>query len=160
MAKLISRLSAMNNVLFDGTTKRITAMLDFDWACVTHPTHEFFTGLWDLGGGTHPDDQQLQNAVLTGKFHLSDSAVFSLEAEIKWEIAKAWDSALAANNAIRPSSIKAVEKLEKLRNLEELLCPFALTNEVLVKYKSPEQLQKGRSETEAKLTAILDSIGA
>jgi aminoglycoside phosphotransferase (APT) family kinase protein len=149
---------AMNNMLFDKTTNRVTALLDFDFSCVTHPVHEFFIGLWDLGGDTHPDNEELRSAILSGKFRDADDTLPPAD-RVKWEIAKAWDSALAAKGAIRPSSIQGIDKLERLREIEQALCPFHLSNEVMVeraKQKSPEKLQDGVKAATDNLIALLE----
>ncbi|KAK9426611.1 hypothetical protein SUNI508_00138 [Seiridium unicorne] len=106
----------MNNMLFDKDSKRLTALLDFDFASITHPVHEFFTGLW-------------HQAILSSNFGEVDNTLSS-EYKAKWEVAKAWNSALATRGIIRPSSIQGIEKLEKLNDLEQALCPFQLSNEV------------------------------
>lgn len=40
----------MNNILIDPTTCKLTALIDFDFACIAHPAHEFLVSLQDLGG--------------------------------------------------------------------------------------------------------------
>jgi hypothetical protein len=160
--KSLTHYPAMNNMLYSQTTGHVTAILDFDWASVLHPAHEFFTGLWDLGGDTHPADAKLQTAVLTGKFN-SLGEQLSDENKSKWDIAEAWDNALATRNATRPSSIKGIEVLEKLRRLEELLCPFQLGNETMVariKTNSPESLQGKKNDAAKSLIDMLESLGA
>ncbi len=54
----------MNNILFDGETKRITALLDFDWTAITHPCDVFLTGLWDIWGGIGDRCQKVQENIL------------------------------------------------------------------------------------------------
>lgn len=149
----------MNNVLFDPTTKRITALLDYDWAAVTHPVHEFCTGLMDLNGSILPMNQALQQAVFRGEFEDSNAA-WSDEEKVDWQIGKAWDSALAAKGVIKPSLIKGVENLDKLRELEELICPFMLSAEFIIKRLTPERKQKVMHDSETKLVGLLDRIGA
>jgi aminoglycoside phosphotransferase (APT) family kinase protein len=149
----------MNNVLFDPTTKRITALLDYDWAAVTHPVHEFHTGFSDLSGSTHPENPKLQQAVLKSVFEDSN-ATFSDEEKVDWQVAKAWDSALAVRGVVRPSQIKGVEDLEKLRKLEELICPFMLSTDIILKRRTPEQILKMKQEAEVNLIELLNSLGA
>ncbi|KAJ9144690.1 Phosphotransferase enzyme family protein [Pleurostoma richardsiae] len=148
----------MNNMLYDSTTGRLTALLDFDWAGVAHPVHDFFSGLWDLGGGTHPEDKRLQAAVLKGDF--SDvPGDLSDEDKVKWENAEAWDNALAARGAVRPSTIKGVERLELLRELEDSLCPFQLSNAHILKTMPKERLEAQRKEMQEKITKVLEKGG-
>ncbi|ETS74001.1 hypothetical protein PFICI_13867 [Pestalotiopsis fici W106-1] len=140
----------MNNFLFDVTSKRITAILDFDWAAVTHPADEFFTGLWDLGGGFDDRTAHMTSNILQGDFeemppNLDDKG---LEA---FGIAKAWNEAVASTGAARPSSIEKMDKILALRELETLLCPFALGNEMMLKRISDEQKALKRQDTEAQI---------
>lgn len=39
-----------NNMLFDGGSNRITALLEYDFACISHPSQEFFRSMHDFGG--------------------------------------------------------------------------------------------------------------
>src|SRR4051812_5929580 len=111
-------------MLFDTATKRVTAVLDFDFSWVTHPAHEFITGLWDMGGGMQLGDEKLQAAVLSGRFgDLDDGEAPSSDVGTTWEVARAWDNALATRDAIRPSSIQGIHQVQKLMKLEDALCP-------------------------------------
>lgn len=158
----------MNNMLYDPTTSRVSALLDFDWAAVAHPAHEFFSGLHDLQGGTHPDDAALQSAVLTGAFNTNTSASISAAAETgesdageitrAWALARSWDAALLQAGGLRPSSLAGITTLESLRALEDLVAPFGLCNTVMVGRTPAEKLQAARADTEAKLDALLDTL--
>lgn len=153
----------MNNMLYDPTTKRISALLDFDWAAVAHPAHEFFSGLHDLHGSTHPDDAALQSAVLTGAFVPATPAAEPDKTETgehdkAWALARSWDASLLGAGGLRPSSIAGIATLESLRALEDLIAPFSLCNAVMVGRTPAEKLQAARADTEAKLNALLDSL--
>ena len=82
--------AALNNILYDGATQRITGLLDFDWAAVTHPCDEFLFGLWDIGGGIHERVGKIQANVLSGDFSEQPDSL-SPEEVRKWETAKTWD---------------------------------------------------------------------
>lgn len=152
----------MNNMLYDPATRRVSALLDFDWAAVAHPAHEFFSGLHDLQGSTHPDDTALQSAVLTGAFDTSTSTSAAAETAGEptkaWALARSWDAALLRAGGLRPSSLAGITTLESLRALEDLIAPFALCNTVMVGRAPAEKLQAARADTEAKLDALLDTL--
>ncbi|KAG6358143.1 hypothetical protein INS49_014027 [Diaporthe citri] len=154
----------MNNMLYDPTTRRVSALLDFDWAAVAHPAHEFFSGLHDLQGSTHPDDAALQSAVLTGASNTTTSPAAECEESgadepnKTWALASSWDAALLRAGGLRPSSLAGVTTLESLRALEDLIAPFGLCNTVMVGRTPAEKLQAARADTEAKLDALLDSL--
>ncbi|KAH6643261.1 hypothetical protein BKA67DRAFT_131810 [Truncatella angustata] len=153
----------MNNMLFDKESKRVTALLDFDFSRVTHPVHEYFTGLWDLGGGwVHSNDEKLHRAVVTGNFEARDEAT-SPEDKVVWEVAKAWNSALNARGVLRPSQIGGIEKLERLRQFEEALAPFHLSSTVRLerqKRKTPQETDELIKEATDRLESLLVELGA
>ncbi|KAK9784562.1 hypothetical protein SCARD494_12714 [Seiridium cardinale] len=127
----------------DLKSKRLTALLNFDFSSITHPVHEFFTGLWHQGGGLRSgDDEKLHAAILSSNF--------------------GENSALATRGITRPSSIQGIEKLEKLNDLEQALCPFQLSNEVQIeelKSKSPEELEEIVKEAGNRLVDLLEELG-
>jgi hypothetical protein len=144
------RKLALNNLLYDNEAKRITGLLDFDWAAISHPCDEFLSGLWDIGGGIHERVGKLQANVLAGDFS-SQPDDLSEEDVRKWEIAKHWDAALTERRAIRPSSIAGPERIQALRDLEDLLAPFALTNTFMLSRKSDEAKASAKKETEEQI---------
>lgn len=123
----------MNNVLFDAATKRITGLVDFDFASVGHPGQEFFTSFHDFGGNA-----------------LADA---SPEGEM-------WESTLAAKGLARPSTIKGMDMIKLVCQLELLLCPFRLVHPVFVKKKTAEQITEERAKAEAALMECLAALGS
>ncbi|KAK6951762.1 hypothetical protein Daesc_006285 [Daldinia eschscholtzii] len=137
---------------------RITGVVDFDWSAVIHPCDEFLSGLWDIGGGIHERNEKFQPMLLSGKF-TSPPEGLSAEEMRKWEVAKAWDAAITQSGAIRPSDIIGVERIQALRDLEDLLCPFELSNEVMLKRISDEEKAKKKQEIEGKILKWLEVHG-
>ncbi|ROW05816.1 hypothetical protein VMCG_05139 [Cytospora schulzeri] len=148
----------MNNMLYDNSTKLITAVLDFDWSSITHPADEFLTGLWDIGGGIHEENEFMQDYILTGNF---DNAPPGLSGEDvqKWEVAKTWDNALAQRKAMRPCGIKGVRGIQELRSLESIICPFHLSNEVMLKRMSEDVQAEKKVELGEDIKKWLDVHG-
>jgi hypothetical protein len=150
----------MNNMLYDTEKKRLTAILDFDWAAVTHPCDEFLSGFWDLGGGIHEENASFQECVMTGDFSstITPSDVPS-EDMGKWEIGKLLNAALAQRGAMRPSNLEAARAIRKLRELENMLCPFALSNEVMLRRQSEEAKQEGKAHKGQEILRWLAGAG-
>lgn len=146
----------MNNMLYDRTMKRITALLDFDWSSVTHPCDEFLAGLWDIGGGTHKSIRQLEPMILSGDFSAQPEGLSDEDLRM-WEIAKTWSSSITRKGAVRPSSITGVDRIQALRDFADLLCPFALSSEVMLKRISDEKQGRQKAEAENKIAKLLDS---
>mgnify|MGYP005988328261 FL=1 len=148
-------LSAMNNILYDKSTRHITALLDFDWASVTHPCEEFLSGLWDVGGGIHERVGNLQSSVLSGNFGKEPDGVPQEDIR-KWKVARAWDGALLQNGAIRPSDIAGVQGIRTLKELEDLICPFVLGCEFFANRLSEEDRLRKKGDTEDAILKLLD----
>ncbi|OAA64208.1 Aminoglycoside phosphotransferase [Niveomyces insectorum RCEF 264] len=149
------------NVLFESESARITALLDFDFASVTHPCHEFFGGFSDIGGGIRFEDkgcQFLAQPVLSGNFGQVPEGL-SEEQLDKWEVAKAWDAALATRGAIRPSSIAGLDRLEDLRVMADMICPRMLSHEMMLKRAPRDVQEKQRQEIQVKLLRLLEKYG-
>lgn len=148
---------AMNNINYDTGTKRITALLDFDWASVTHPAHEFFMSFHDLHGGMGEDSEKLQVAILTGDFTSGPCKEDDKEA---WEIAKLWDEAVKKHGGKRPSDFKGIQTLYMLKTFADKICPFMLGKDVLVKgWKTAEENEGIRKKAEVELEGMLDVWG-
>lgn len=150
---------AMNNMLYDKAAKRITAILDFDWSCITYPSEEFLAGLWDIGGGISERVGKLQQNIISGDFSTPPDGASAEEARA-WEIAKAWDTALAKRGASRPSSIASIGYVQALSNLEQLLCPFDLASPVMLKRRSDEDNVKRLAEVESKIKQWFEVHGS
>ncbi|KAK4443222.1 aminoglycoside phosphotransferase [Podospora aff. communis PSN243] len=144
------------NMLFDKESNRITALLDFDFACVTHPCHEFFSGMHDeLGGGVPAENELLQRALLSGVFEPLSSNLPQEKMEA-WELAKTWDNALVSKGLIRPSQITGMEGLQDLSDLASLLCPRMLSHPMFLKRTPKEVQETKRAETEVKILKMLE----
>ncbi|RKU42714.1 hypothetical protein DL546_003160 [Coniochaeta pulveracea] len=141
----------MNNMLYDMATKRITAVMDFDWSCISHPSEEFLAGLWDIGGGPSDRVGKLLPNILSGDFSTPPTDSAPAEEMRAWEIATAWDTALAKKGTIRPSSIAGIRQVQALSTFEQLLCPFDLASEVMLKRHSDEDNAKRLADAEGTL---------
>ncbi|KAK8026317.1 phosphotransferase enzyme family protein [Apiospora marii] len=143
----------LNNLLYDSDAKCITGLLDFDWAAVTHPCDEFLFRLWVICSGINERVGKLQPHVLSGDFS-QQPVDLSEEEKRMWDIAKAWEGALARRGAIRPSTIAGVDRIQALRDLEELLCPFALASEVMLGRISDAEKAAKKEEVEIKICPV------
>ncbi|ETS76163.1 hypothetical protein PFICI_11550 [Pestalotiopsis fici W106-1] len=148
----------LHNFLYDQTTSRITALLDFDFSWVSHPSHEFFTGLWSIGGGLRSDNDKIITAVLTGKFDEIDDSLSGKDKD-KWQVAQSWNAALVERGAIRPASIAGIDRLRQLMELEDALCPSRLGNErAIERLQRQDKLAQAFNAATDKLTALLNDL--
>ncbi|ODA76507.1 hypothetical protein RJ55_07777 [Drechmeria coniospora] len=80
----------MSNMLYAAETKRISGILDFDWAAATHPAHEFFRSLHDVHGTVREQDsEKLRQAILTGDYSAPGDAGEEEHADA-WELAQTY----------------------------------------------------------------------
>ncbi|KAI0377940.1 hypothetical protein F5Y04DRAFT_263094 [Hypomontagnella monticulosa] len=146
----------MNNILYSSETNRITAVLDFDWSAISHPCEEFLTGLWDIGGGIHERNRLFQPMLLSGDFGIQPKDL-STDDIRQWELAKAWDKALTDTGAIRPSKIAGVRRIQALKDLDDLLCPFDLCNEFVSSRASDKENLAKKRETGVNILKWIDT---
>ncbi|KAI9673234.1 MAG: hypothetical protein M1817_003097 [Caeruleum heppii] len=152
-----------NNLLVDGKTQRLTAILDFDWAQVSGVAEEFLHSLGDVYGkvpGPYSNDSDqlaLRQAVLHGFPDPLPSS--KSESGVDWGIAGAWDTALACSGAQRPRTIMGIAALSELKWLSDKVCPFLLFNETVVAQRNKEQQVKDKEDTEGFLISFLDAHG-
>lgn len=155
-----SPITAMNNMLYDTEQKKLTAILDFDWASVTNPCDEFLGGFWDLGGGIHDANASFQACIMAGDFS-SAACIDDLPAEDvgKWQMGEILDAAFAQKGVIRPSTVRAAGKIRKLRELENMLCPFDLSNQVMLRRISEDAKLERKVQREQDILSWLASVG-
>ena len=151
---------ATDNFLYDRSTKKLTALIDFDFAHVATFADEFFRSLGaDIGqfpsareGG---ESLALHRAMLCG---FPDPLPPPTE-EVQWSSAKAWDDALRERGAVRPSTIKNIAGLSDLFWLSGQILPFKLCNEVVVMNSTEVQLGHRKEAGEERLTGFLHDHG-
>ena len=151
---------ALDNFLYDKSTLRLTALLDFDFAHIATFADEFFRSLGaDIGQFPSSRESEeicaLREAMLTG---FPDPLPPSND-EVQWPSAKAWDDALREKGAERPSTIRNIAALSDLFWLSGQILPFKLHNEVVVKNSSQEQLAARKQHGEELLVKFLNDYG-
>ena len=151
---------APDNFLYDASTLRLTALLDFDFSSIATFADEFFRSLGtDIGQFPSPRESgeslALRTAMLTG---FPDPLPPSND-DVQWPSAKAWDDALRERGAKRPGTIEDIEALSDLFWLSGQILPFRLCNEVVVGNSSQEQLAARKSSGERLLIDFLSDYG-
>ncbi|KAJ5929905.1 Phosphotransferase enzyme family protein [Penicillium verhagenii] len=144
----------MNNMLVDPDTNQLTAVLDFDFSHVGSPAHLFFTSLQSLGTSTDPTGGKLTKALLTGSF--KDVRGMSEEGKSIWMQARVLDKAMATRGSVRPSEVQGLETLNRLTELERLICPFRLAVPMFLEKKTKAELAHARLLAEQ---ALVNQLG-
>lgn len=152
---------AIDNVLYDEITKRLTAVLDFDFSHVATVADEFFRSLGH-GIGRFPGAEEKDEEVVAlreAMLHGFPTSLPNDSKEVQWFAAKAWDDALRDEHAERPGTIPNMAVLSDLYSLSAEILPFKLCNEVVVSNSSEEQLRARRADSESHLMDFLGRHG-
>lgn len=152
---------ATDNLLYNPSTGRITALLDYDFACINHLAHEFFSSFATNGGqlsGWSPDSEaaEFRQSKLTGRF----PSPLPVSSDVDWELAQAWEEQLCKANVKRPSTIRGVEKIADVEKLLSLLLPWRLTNEDALRRNPNEEKRKAlKRASEQEIVEFLAHLG-
>ena len=144
----------MNNISVDPATKRISALLDFDWSFVGSPGDEFLRSFFDLGGIPGPDSEgeelTIRQAILHGfeSEHIFDETLDQLQA---------WYQALGKHDALVPSKLSGMEQIAELHHFINQIAPWLLTHDVPLRRRSKEQLESVKANTNKTLLAFLEN---
>lgn len=139
----------------------MTAILDFDFSYVATVAEEFMLfSFGNMSGGQLPgpleDGAQLElrNAMLSGNYPYISSIEDS--SNIAWDVARAWDEALAQAGAASPRTIPNFERIADIYWLTDTLSPFELDNPIMRQRRTSEQLKAIRDKTESLIVRFLD----
>ncbi|KAK2730720.1 hypothetical protein FQN57_004186 [Myotisia sp. PD_48] len=150
-----------DNLLFDPDSGRITALLDYDFSCISHASYEYFCSFLGagepfLGWSEDGEDTKLQQAKLHG---FPSPLPPTNEDGIKWDVAKAWEEELTKVRAKRPRTIIGIEKIADVDMVLRAISPFRLTNSDVLKLQSEEVIMSYREKSEEKIVKLLEHLG-
>lgn len=107
--------AAPNNLLYDATSHRITALIDYDFACILHPSYEFLRSFSGAGGqfqGWSDVESSEQTALQPAKLHGFPSPLpQGTKDGVKWDVTKAWEDELEQMDVKRPWTMKGIENV-------------------------------------------------
>lgn len=147
-------------MLFDKKYKTITAILDFDFASVSHPFEEFICmSLTDICGSVSDEDTGTSRAILSGDFTTPPEGLDEESAK-EWELAKTWNAVLRESEALAPSQIDGVDGIHELMRFQGLLCPYRLSSASALQELDAEKRAKVRAQAEADLLKWLEKHGS
>jgi hypothetical protein len=155
---------APSNLLYDASTQRVTALLDYDFACILHPSYEFFRSFSGAGGqfqswsgvGSSEETASLRNA----KLHGFPSPLAETTADgIQWDVAKAWEDELEKMQIQRPRTTEGIDKIADVDAVLSSILPWRVTNSDILRLQTEPVILKCRDENEAQLVKLLDHLG-
>lgn len=154
---------APNNILYDPKTLQITALLDYDFSSVSHPSYEFlrsFDGYVGQFKGWSGNDDSEELALHDAKLHGFPSPLpASTEDGVNWEAAKAWEDQLEMVDALRPSTIEGIDDVADIDAILRGIAPWRLTNSTMLRVQSEGVLTQLRDEGEKNLAKMLKRLG-
>lgn len=146
-------------MLFDQKTKKVTAVLDFDFASVSHPFEEFISmSFSDIGGNVGDEDTGITRAILSGDFTTPPEDLDE-ESSKEWELFKTWNAALQEGAGLAPSQIGGVDGIRDLMRLQRLLCSYQLSNASTLEELDENKKAELRASAEADLSGWLEKHG-
>ncbi|KAI0183964.1 hypothetical protein EV127DRAFT_445621 [Xylaria flabelliformis] len=152
-----------NNLLFDPSTYRITALLDYDFACIMHPSYEFLRSFDGAGGqfrGWSGDEASEQATLRNAKLHGFPSPLPpSTEDGINWEVAKAWEDELERLDVKRPRTIEGIDKVADVDTVLRTILPWRVSNSDILRMQSEKVIMKCKEENEQQLIQLLQRLG-
>jgi hypothetical protein len=138
-------------------------LIDYDFACILHPSYEFLRSFSGAGGqfqGWSDIKSSEQTALRNAKLYGSPSTLpENTEDSVKWDVAKVWEDELERLKVQRPRTIKGIEKVADVDAVLRSILPWRVTNSDVLRLQSEAVILKCRDENEAQLVKLLDSLG-
>ncbi|KAK3990828.1 hypothetical protein QBC44DRAFT_324799 [Cladorrhinum sp. PSN332] len=153
------------NILFNEESGRITALIDYDFSWVSHPSYEFLRSFDGLGGqfrGWSSDEESQEAALRDAKLHGFPASLppkADSDSGIDWEVAKAWEEVLEAEGVKRPRTIQGIDKVADVDTILCAILPWRVTNADILARQTEEVITECRNDNEAHLEKLLSRLG-
>ncbi|KAK2616238.1 hypothetical protein QQS21_000873 [Conoideocrella luteorostrata] len=141
------------NLLFDPTTHRLTAVLDFDFSHIGAPISEHLFSFLDLNALL---SSEANPSGATRKWLLSG---FPQKVDSKFRLGKLWDAILSDANVQRPSTIEEASHMADIWWFSQELCQAYWFMDRIVGKKSAEEIETLKSSDARKLEKYLKFWG-
>ncbi|KAF4966966.1 hypothetical protein FSARC_5405 [Fusarium sarcochroum] len=150
-----------NNILFDPSSGRITALLDYDFSCVSHSSYEFLQSLSDVQGQfkISTGDGTEETTLTHAKLHGFSETLPETTGDVQWELAKALENELEKAGVKRPRTIEGIDKIAEVHAVLQAALPWRLSNADILNLQSEKAILDFRGESEQGLMALLDRLG-
>ncbi|KAF2491602.1 hypothetical protein BU16DRAFT_123227 [Lophium mytilinum] len=152
-----------NNLLFDAASERITALIDYDFACILHPSYEFLRSFDGAGGqfrGWSGDEASEQTAMREAKLRGFPSPIPPTVPDgVKWDVAKTWEDELEKLDVRRPRTIAGIDSVADVDTTLRSILPWRVTNSDVLWLQSEEVIVSCRNENEEQLVKLLGRLG-
>ncbi|KAF2810720.1 uncharacterized protein BDZ99DRAFT_561103 [Mytilinidion resinicola] len=135
-----------NNLLFDATSGRITALIDYDFACILHPSYEFLRSFDGAGGqfrGWSGDEASEQTVLREAKLRGFPSPL----------------PPMVKSGVKRPSTIEGIDSVADVDTILRSTLPWRVTNSDILRLQTEEVIVKCRDKNEEQLITLLSRLG-
>ena len=150
--------------MFDAHSGRITALIDYDFASILHPSYEFLRSFSGAGGqvrGWYVDEESEEAALRNAKLHGFPSPLPTTKTEgiVNWENAKAWEDALRDAGVERPQNIQGIDKVADVDTVLQAILPWRVSNADILRLQTEEVIIQCRNDNEEHLDKLLSRLG-
>ena len=150
-------------MLCDSASQRITALLDYDFVCISHPSYEFlcsFDGHCGQFRGWSGDEDSEQLGLREVKLYGFPLPLpQSLAGSVKWEVVKAWEDEMEKSQVQRPRNIQCIEQVADVDAILRAIMPRCVTNPDILQSQSEKVTMSCRDRTEQQLINMLKRLG-
>lgn len=147
-------------MLFDPHHRRITAILDFDWARISFVADEclqsFHKRYARLPGPKETDVDRIHLRAALLQPHGFPFPLPSNSKIVEWDLARIWDEQLTQHKVSRPRTINGIKTLSWLYALGDALCPSTLLEDVIVRQRTKDSLGREKIDTAKMLSQYLE----
>ncbi|CAG8973049.1 hypothetical protein HYALB_00010823 [Hymenoscyphus albidus] len=152
-----------NNLLFDARTGSITALIDYDFACISHPSYEFFRSFDGTGGqfrGWIGDEATEDMLLREAKIHgFPVPLPPTTEHGVQWEVVAAWEEELERLGVKRLQSMPGIEKVADVDTILRCILPWRVSNLDVLRLQSEAVIMRCRNDNERQLVRLLSRTG-
>ncbi|OBT60802.1 hypothetical protein VE03_09897 [Pseudogymnoascus sp. 23342-1-I1] len=155
-------MPAANKILFDGTSNRITALIDYDFACISHPSYEFLRSFDRAGSqfrGWSSDEASEAMALRNAKLHGFPSPLPPTTVDgVKWEVVKAWEDELEKLYVKRPRNMRGIKKVADVDTVLRSILPWRVNNSDILQRQSEEVIIRCKNGNGTHLVGLLNRL--
>lgn len=146
----------MNNILYDVKEGRITGLLDFDFARISHPVEEYQMGLYDIGHSMLDHPKGIWSSIATNDFSQQPSGLSENDTTL-WNLARQWNTIAREKAVFVPGDVDEIGRFKTLNMLSDALgaCEGGNSTQELL---NDETTQK-RREAVNRVVGLMKDLG-
>ena len=144
-----------DKLLYDPATNRITTLLDYKFACILHPSYEFFDSFDGWSGNNTKNALALHDAKLNGFPSKMKPSLGGMD----WELVYMWEDELKKAQVLRPRTIAGIEHVADIDAMLRAIFPVGFIDLCLQILSTEEMKVEYRAGEEERLMKVLERLG-